>query len=204
MTGRKIVIFAFIFCSVKIGHGQKSEQDLFRLALSQTLKEEFNQALINFNEIIAINPANWDAYLYRSLCNFKIKNYKKTIEDCNLIIKNNPLNAKAYYYRGLAKGGLNNHSYAIQDFSDAIAIEPNEDLYYYERGQCFFMVSDYPNAINDYSIAIAKNQDEGKYFYKLGVANYLNGSREVACKNLQKAAEKGFLDAYDLMKFYCN
>jgi hypothetical protein len=25
----------------------------------------------------------------------------------------------------------------------------------------------------------------------------------VACKDLQKSAEKGFFDAYDLMKFYC-
>jgi tetratricopeptide (TPR) repeat protein len=204
MMGRIVVIIAFVICNIGNSLGQKSEQDIFRLALSQTLKEEFNQALTNFNEIIAINPTNWDAYLYRSLCHFKTKNYKKAIEDCNVIIKNNPLNAKAYYYRGLAKGGLNNHSAAIQDFTDAIALDQDEDLYYYERGQSFFMVSDYPSAINDYSIAIAKNQEEGKYMYKLGVANYLNGNREIACKNLQKAAEKGFLDAYDLMKFYCN
>jgi len=33
--------------------------------------------------------------------------------------------------------------------------------------------------------------------------HYLNGDREVACKDLQKSADKGYFDAYDLMKFYC-
>jgi tetratricopeptide (TPR) repeat protein len=120
-----------------------------------------------------------------------------------VVTKNNPLVAKAYYYRGIAKGGLNNHSAAIADFNDAIAVEPNEDLYYFERGNSFFMTNDYPSAINDFTLAIAKNPNEGKYHYKLGVVHYLNGDREVACKDLQKSADKGYFDAYDLMKFYC-
>ena len=75
-----ILLVAIWFCLLDTCKAQNTEQDLFRLALSQTLKEEYNQALLNFNEIIAINPAYWDAYLYRSLCNLKTKNFKKKLK----------------------------------------------------------------------------------------------------------------------------
>ncbi|MFN5370757.1 MAG: tetratricopeptide repeat protein, partial [Bacteroidia bacterium] len=109
----KTIGLLLILCLKLPAYCQENEQNLFRLALSQTLKEEYTQALSNFDAIIRQNPSNWDAYLYRSLCNLKIKSYKKTIQDCNVVIKSNPLSAKAYYYRGIAKSALNNHTAAI-------------------------------------------------------------------------------------------
>ena len=72
----KLVLAFFVFwLSYLPAECQETEQNLYRLALSQTLKEEYSQALQNFNEVIQLNPLNWDAYLYRSLCYLKSKNY---------------------------------------------------------------------------------------------------------------------------------
>lgn len=161
------------------GPGSKS-QLLFYIAKSQLKIEDYENAMINFTKII----------------NGKIEGYVSI--------------ANVYFERGFLKNKLEDYRSAISDFDLALKNNtfknnPNLKLLYSYRGYSKLMLNDYLGAINDYSRYIQDNpNNSSNAYYNRGLARIYLKQFELGCNDLSKAGELGELDAYELIKEYCN
>lgn len=176
----------FLNDSIDVGFGQGAidRQDkrsiLFFTAKLQSSIKDYENAMINFTKII----------------NGKIEGYVNI--------------ADVYFERGFLKNKLEDYNSAISDFDLALKNNtyknnPDLKLLYSYRGYCKFKLNDYLGAINDYSRYIQDNpNNSSNAYYNRGLARIYLKQFELGCNDLSKAGELGELDAYELIKEYCN
>ena len=75
----------------------------------------FDQGLSYFDSAIAINTENTEAYAFRGISKFMLKQYNEAIEDFDLCLILEPGYAEVYYYRGLSKLELGANTKACED-----------------------------------------------------------------------------------------
>jgi tetratricopeptide (TPR) repeat protein len=192
----------FICCIQSVNVFAQSS-DKINAAATHILREEYVEAEELLSLVLKVNPKSEEALFYRAKCFYALKRIKEALSDCNELLKINTANAEGYYLRALCKTALNSYQAADKDYSDAIILKPEEEHFYAARGQNYFLMGDYDNAINDYSLAIQKNDAEGKYYYKRGITLYIISSKEMACRDIIKSAELGYVEAFEILKFYC-
>jgi Flp pilus assembly protein TadD len=110
---------------------------------------DFQQAIQNLTQAIAINPRYAAAYNNRGISYYDLKNYSSAIRDYTQAIAINPNDALAYYNRGLSYSRLDDDSSAVHDYTQAIAINPNLASAYNNRALSLFLKDDYRSAILD-------------------------------------------------------
>jgi tetratricopeptide (TPR) repeat protein len=89
-------------------------------------KDEYDQAISDYNKVIQINPKNAYAYLKRGDAYYNKKDYDPAISDFSKSIEINPNDARSYRYRGDAYNMENRYEMAIQDYDKAIRINPGD------------------------------------------------------------------------------
>jgi len=77
-------------------------------------------------------------------------------------------------------------------------------LAYYNRGLSKSYLKDEKGNIADCDIAIEINQNYSKAYYSRGLSKIYIGQIDNGCKDLSKAGELGYEQAYELIKKYCN
>jgi tetratricopeptide (TPR) repeat protein len=101
---------------------QQSNDKLSRSELKKNIKA--------CSEVIALNPANENAFYLRGNTKYLLKDYKGAVTDYNRAIELNPENRMAYYNRGFANTKLGNKIASRADFSKAaeLGIKESADL----------------------------------------------------------------------------
>lgn len=121
-------------------HHSKGEQ--------KSIAKDYNNAIVDFDKAITLNPEHLRAYYKRATAKFYINDYAGVIDDCTHIIKLNPEHARAYNGQGIAKSKLGEFKYnsgdvekavnlyqeAIINVTHAIKIDPKDADYYGNRG----------------------------------------------------------------------
>ena len=169
---------------------QKQQAEKHYQAGLQLLNKQQNQnAIIEFDEAIILNPQLAEAYNNRGFAKQELKRYEEAIADYNEAIKINPQYADAYYNRGLAKQELKRYEEAITDYTEAIKINPQYAEAYNNRGSAKLSLKRYEEAITDYKKAISLNPQHVNAHYNLGLLYRLLGKEKEALKNLKQAQE---------------
>ena len=153
------------------------------------------------------NTSNFDkknAYINRGVVYFRQKQYQKAIADYTKVIKDWNHNIKtdiaptksqllnAYVNRGIAYSSLEKpkHQLAIEDYNKAIAIKPYYVDAYINRGIAYSGTGKHERAIRDYTKAISiAPQNADIYYAKAFTESLIEGKKQEAIKNYQKAAE---------------
>ncbi len=80
--------------------------------------------------MIALNPANANAFYCRANAKFMLKDYRGALADYNKAIEFNPGKTMAYYNRGFAELRLGDKSASYADFSKAreLGIKESADI----------------------------------------------------------------------------
>jgi len=113
-------------------------------------KGNFDQAILDINKAIELNPNDAMAYEIRGSAYQQGKgNYDQAILDFSKAIELNPNDAGAYEIRGSAYQGKGNHDQAILDYTKAIEIDPHYAGFYAARGASYYMAKDYDKAWTD-------------------------------------------------------
>jgi tetratricopeptide (TPR) repeat protein len=134
-----------------------STTEFFKLGVEETQSNNYEQAITNFTEAIALDDKFAAAYSNRCLVYIQLGKYTKAAEDCTAALQFNPDNREAYLNRGLAYYRLGNYQAAISDYNQVIEHSRDDFRAYYNRGLARFELKDYERAIADYNQALGNS-----------------------------------------------
>ncbi|MFP4094260.1 MAG: tetratricopeptide repeat protein [Cyclobacteriaceae bacterium] len=92
---------------------------------------------------------------------------------------------------------------AINDYITVTRLEPTEAKAYTNLGNVYYKLKKYDKAAIMYETALKFNPEASKLYYNAGLAHYMSGDKELSCKYLQKAVDRGFSAANQALQKYC-
>jgi hypothetical protein len=96
--------------------GQSTEDEWFKKAGEYYDNGDYANAVTAYSETIKRNSSNLNAYWFRSIAYFQLKNYDATIADCDTVIKSAPDFPNVYMARGDAYGAKGIYHKAAADY----------------------------------------------------------------------------------------
>lgn len=122
--------------------------------IQQVVKSQTDQAIVEYNKAIELDPKYVTAYYNRGIAYFTEGKIEQAISEFTNALQIDPMYVGAYYNRGFAYSEMGNLEQAIADFSQAIVVEPNDPIAYIGRGNFYADKSDWEHALKDYNTAI--------------------------------------------------
>ena len=166
-----------------------SENDYFSLGLTYQQRGEYKKAIEYYDQVIAINHQDADAYNNRGVAKADSGSHKEAIQDYGKAIEINPQYANAYNNRGNAKTKAGNHKEAIQDYDKALEINPQLAESFNNRGFAKGKSGSHKEAIQDYDKALEINPQYATAFYNRGFAKGKSDNHTEAIADFDKAIE---------------
>ena len=175
-----------------------------------TLKGELDQAILDYDMAIELEPRLAKAYCGRGYAKRLLNRCEEAITDYDEALQLNPNYVECYTERGLAKRRLLQYEAALADYNKAIRLKPDYAEGYYSRGglknHLSFDVLDHDRVIHlkeaalaDYDEAIRLKPDYvGAYNDRGNVKRRLPGRDEEALADYTEAIriKPDFVDAY--------
>ncbi|MBD2337488.1 tetratricopeptide repeat protein [Calothrix sp. FACHB-156] len=156
------------------------------------MQKKWDDALIQFTEVITINPKDMNAFRLRGLVYKNKGEWQKALEDYNTVIKNKPEDVDVYIYLGNwysdSKNKDKNPDSALENYNKAIEIDENNAQAYRSRGVYYENAKQLDKALEDYKKAIELEPDNAYAYIYLGNI-YANSSPKNTHKNDTKALE---------------
>jgi tetratricopeptide (TPR) repeat protein len=97
----------------------KTADYYFQIANNYFDKSEYTLAIPYCDSTILMNPEHSEAYAFRGVCNFNLKNYEEAIADFNLALILVPGYAEVYYFRGFCYKETQQDKLACDDWTMA-------------------------------------------------------------------------------------
>jgi tetratricopeptide (TPR) repeat protein len=139
-----ILILGLVIISSFCGCNKNSEEEVNRATLTfDELIEagienqdsgRLQEALVDFDKAIQINPQVALAYVFRGSVYGLLSEFTNAFADFNKAIQLDPNLAIAYFQRGAMYGARGETDNVITDFDKAIELDPSLFLAYYYRG----------------------------------------------------------------------
>ena len=161
-------------------------------------KEQFEDAISNYNAALRIKPDFVYAYYNRGLAKDNLGQYEAAISDYGAALRVKPDFVYAYYNRGVAKHELGQYKSAISDYDEALRIKPNFAEAYVNRGYTKLALGQYAGVISDCDTALRIKPDSALAYYNRGVAKHELGQYESAISDYDEALhiKPDLVDAY--------
>ncbi|MBR8827456.1 MAG: tetratricopeptide repeat protein [Gomphosphaeria aponina SAG 52.96 = DSM 107014] len=106
----------------------KVEENYYYQGVSKCDGKDYEGAIRDFNQAIALNP-NWaEAYYYRGISLYCLKQYEEALADYDLALLLNNNWAEAYNNRGNTYYKLWEYEKAIADYNQALTLNPNLEI----------------------------------------------------------------------------
>jgi len=152
-------------------------------------KEDYENAIENYNKALLLNPAFSECYFNKGLCYYNLKDFDKAIEEYTKALEFDPQNPIIYNNRGDAYYRKQDFQKAIIDYDKAISLHKEYLKAYYNRGLAYACLEDYEKAVEDFTNVLKINPDFADAYHVRGLAyEYLNKLDE-AIADFQKALE---------------
>lgn len=92
----------------------------YKAELQREVKTNYHLAIVQYDNVLSINPVFAQAFAGKGFCYAKLKNHKKVLENLNAAIKLNSRIGAWYSLRGQTKAAMNQNASACRDFIAAI------------------------------------------------------------------------------------
>jgi len=148
---------------------------------------EYEQAIADYDQAIALDPEFAIAYLNRGLTYFEIGEYEQALADYDQAIVLDPEFATAYLNRGVAYTDLGEYGQALIDLDQAIELDPTDALAYNNRGFLYYQLGEVEQAIADYDQAIELDPELIQAYPNRGAAYNSLGELEQAFADYDQA-----------------
>ena len=140
----------------------------FQKAISLFKKKDFDEAKNICEEILEIEPKNFDVLHLYGIISFQTKNYDLSAELISKAIKINSNNAEAYNNLGIAFKKLNKFDSALESWNQAIKINPNFFEAYNNRGLIFVELKRLDDALESWNKAVEINPNFAEAYNNQG------------------------------------
>ena len=97
---------------------------LYNSGVEKLGRKEFDAAIRDFDQAIALKPDFQEAYYNRGMARYQLKNYEGAQSDLDRSISLKPT-AEAYYFKGKSAGAAGNKDLSIEAYSGAITQNPD-------------------------------------------------------------------------------
>ncbi len=154
-------------------------------------KEQYDEAIAEYDRVIEHNPRHSNAYFHRGLCYSKKKEYSKAILDCSRVIELSPNYADAYFNRGSAYAESKKYDEAIEDYTKYTQMNPQDPEGYITRGRVLGWKGENNDAISDFDKAIELDPKQATGYLNRGIiyARRVVGEYDKAISDYKKALE---------------
>jgi Flp pilus assembly protein TadD len=163
-------------------------QDFVSVGRRKLKQKDYQGAITKFNQALASNPNDIDAYYGRGQAYFSQQDYQAAVNDLNQIIRFNPQLVDAYIYRGASYDDLGEYEKAIADYNEAIRLDPEDAEVYTNRGASYNVLGKYNEAIQDLNKAIRLNPDSAEAYGNRGISYNAIGDKVKAIEDFRQAA----------------
>tara|TARA_B110000879_G_C11159212_1_gene508312 strand:+ start:387 stop:1514 length:1128 start_codon:yes stop_codon:yes gene_type:complete len=201
MKIKLIIIFILTFISCQ--DNRTSDQIISDIQI-QIDNSEFQNALENINKLISNKIKTSEIYTLKGQCENGLNNKSESLQSFQKAISLDKNYYQAYVARAKVKLEVGDFISSIEDCNKAMLIKKDFAKIYKTKAIAYELLKDEPNAIIQYEAAIKYGDNSGENNYKLGVLILNKGNTDNGCRYLSKAGEKGYMDAYDLIKSNCN
>jgi tetratricopeptide (TPR) repeat protein len=152
-------------------------------------KQNFSQAIVDFTDLIQLQPNYEYSYRNRGVSYYFQGNYSKALSDLNKSLELKPGDVFTFNYRGWSKYYLKDYIGALADFNLQIEKDPSSTDGYYNRGSVKSELGDENGAITDYSKSIELKPDFSMGYNNRGWAKYKLKKYSEALVDLNKSIE---------------
>lgn len=115
----------------------------------ETLEQDFDAALTDFNRAIAIDPGLIGAYLNRGNVFFSVDKLDEALSDYNQVLTMQPDHPQAHLNRGNVYLAMGKFDSAIADFNQTLAKDEKQASAYYGRSVAYFQKHDLEKCWNN-------------------------------------------------------
>ncbi|MCC5606740.1 tetratricopeptide repeat protein [Nostoc sp. CHAB 5834] len=135
---------------------QITASDFLKLGVDKMRRGNYQEAIENFNQAIALEKDFAVAYSDRCLAYLQLQDYHQAVTDCTQAINFAPDNSEAYLNRGVAHYRQGDYPSAIIDLNRAVALKPSDFRAYYNRGLARAGNGKDSEAILDFNLALTQ------------------------------------------------
>ncbi len=161
-------------------------------------QKKFNQALIEFDNVITADSKNMDAYYLKGNTLKSLGLYEQALEMYKNSLNINPKSIDVILNKGLCLKKLNKTDDAIKCFNQVIYYSPTHFLAHHNKGLCLMGKSDYEGALTSFSEAVKIDPKNYGVFYNLG--NCFHSLKRyqdaISNYNISLSLKTDFSDAY--------
>jgi len=187
-----ILTIMILFLAVYSGYAQTAQEEAMKKGVGFIRHDKFNEAITEFNKVIAINPESANAYYNLGFAYDKKGDLAEAISNFSKAIEIDPTLTDAYYNRAFAyykKGNFNN---AITDYSKVVEISPEAADAHYGLGLAYSKKGNLNKAISEYTEAIKARPDFALAYNARAVAYVTKNNYIGAMADATKAQSLGF------------
>jgi len=199
--------------SAKIEMNPRNADYFFGRAIDYMLVQDFTEAIVNFDQAIAINPSYTLAYFNRAVVRYKQMVYNLSQSSSNdlntlnfLFERGNTVfsSTSSFISNDILNESkdlkLNEYELIQRDYDMVVQQNPEFVFAYYNRGNIRCLLRDYRAAITDYNEAILRDPDFAEAYFNRGLARLSLGDTDRGIIDLSKAGELGLINAYSIIK----
>ena len=184
-----IIILSLIVCN---GYTQTAEDESIKKGTDLIRHDKFDEAIIEFNKVITVNPKSAAAYYNLGFAYDKKGDLSNAISYFNKAIEIDATLADAYYNRGSAYYKKGNFDNAITDYNKVIEISPASADAHYGLGLAYSKKGDQDKAISEYTAAIKTRPDFTLAYDARAVVYVMKKNYIGAMADVNKAQSLGF------------
>ncbi len=145
-------------CTAVIQQGHLAGQELanayYNRGLAHSLKQEYDLAIADLDQVVKLAPNDAEAYDKRGADYFDKQDFDKALADFSQSIKLDPKNFRAYQNRGAVYNAKGQWTQAAADFTKAIGLNPHVGQIYYSRAISEDKLGQHDKAQADYDMAV--------------------------------------------------
>jgi tetratricopeptide (TPR) repeat protein len=156
-------------------------------------------ALESFDEALALDPVNAQAWYNRGVALDDLARYQEALESYDKALALDPKDALAWNNRGIALGNLGRYQDALESYDKAVALDPKDALAWSNRGIALDNLGRCEDALESYDKALALDPKDAGTWNNRGTALGNLGRYQEALESCDKALA---LDPKDALAWY--
>ena len=163
----------------------------------------YAEAIESYNEFLRLNPRHIKTIYNRGRCYQELGQYDKALEDFNLVLEYDSYNDNALLSIGQEFYRKGEYTSTVYYSEKVIEHNANNAMAHYLLGRANHKQGLLRDALNNYNTAINLDPNLGEAYLHRGALKLYMKQKNLACQDLQKAANMNVEGAADAVKKNC-